>query len=499
MADLVKYKDVYNAGRNNTIREITEEEMLHGVQPGYSVVDTFSPYSPESTAGRGDWGIGDNAFLNDADWNAVQGYKQQYEAAKLAGDQAAMNAAHEAAQQVRYKYGYSGGVDGNQHNTIVANTKGMATEDDDWYGGNAGGNGGYRNGYQSMIDGLMNGILNREPFSYNKDTDELYQQYKDSYTRGGQRAMQDVLAQVSARTGGLASSYAAGASQQTYNNYMAQLADKVPELYQMRYNMYLNELQQQRADLDMVMGVDNMYYDRYRDTVGDQQWQQQFDYNAYRDTIGDQQWQQQFDYAAGRDTMTDNQYLQKLAQSQVDAILNVGGTPSAELLAQAGYSGEYASALQNYYAQQAALAAAKGSGSGGSRGSSGGSGSGKGSGGENVYEWLGSNGATDYGTAYQLLRNAGYGTTDSNRYAQYFAESWLKADDELVWGDGYSTESNNGYLDELGTVLNNLERNLRQGNFAGAEAYLDRVAGNFSEEQWETVKALMKKYGYEGL
>lgn len=483
-----KYKDLVNAGRDDTIREITRDEMLYGLQSGYDTVGGYDPYSPESTAHRGDWGVGDNAFLNEADWNTVQGYKQQYEAAKLAGDKAGMAAAHDAAQKVRYKYGYSGGVDGNEHNTIVANVAGMSQDDDDgrgWHSDAGGANGGYQNGYQSIIDGLMNGILNREPFSYNKDTDELYQQYRESYTRGGQRAMQDVLAQMSARTGGLASSYANSASQQTYNSYMAALADKVPELYQMRYNMYLNELQQQRADLDMVMGVDNMYYDRYRDTVGDQQWQQQFDYNAYRDSVGDSQWQQNFDYNAGRDTMADNQYTQALAQSQIDAILKAGGTPSAELLAQSGYDTTYIQALDNYYKQQAALKA---------QGSSG-----NGSGGENVYEWLSSKGATDYGTAYQLLRNAGYGTTDSNRYAQYFAESWLKADDDLVWGDGYSTKSNNGYLNELGTVLNNLERNLRQGNFAGAEAYLDRVAGNFSEEQWETVKALMKKYGYEGL
>ena len=36
-------------------------------------------------------------------------------------------------------------------------------------------------------------------------------------------------------------------------------------------------------------------------------------------------------------------------QSQVDAILSAGGTPSAELLEQSGYSQEYANALRNYY------------------------------------------------------------------------------------------------------------------------------------------------------
>ena len=31
---------------------------------------------------------------------------------------------------------------------------------------------------------------------------------------------------------------------------------------------------------------------------------------------------------------------------------------------------------------------------------------------------------TDYGTAYEQLRQAGYNTTDANRYAKYFAETY---------------------------------------------------------------------------
>jgi hypothetical protein len=182
--------------------------------------------------------------------------------------------------------------------------------------------------------------------------------------------MQDVLAQISARTGGLASSYGTIAGQQAYNNYMAQLADKVPELYQIAYGMYMDELNQKRQDLDTVLGIDDMYYGRYRDTVGDQQWQQQFDYNAFRDQVADSQWQQQFDYGAALDN---REWEYKLAQ-----------------------------------------AAAKAAGKGNDGGNDG----------IDVYQWLYNGGATDYGTAYQLLRNAGYSTTDADRYAKYFAEGW---------------------------------------------------------------------------
>ena len=53
-----------------------------------------------------------------------------------------------------------------------------------------------------------------------------------------------------------------------------------------------------------------------------------------------------------------------------------------------------------------------------------GSSSGNSSGGGGVYQQLMESGATDYGTAYQMLRAAGYGTTDANRYASYFADTY---------------------------------------------------------------------------
>ena len=162
--------------------------------------------------------------------------------------------------------------------------------------------------------------------------------------------MQDTLAQVSARTGGLASSYAESAAQQTYNNYMAQLADKVPELYQLAYSMYMDELGQDRADLSMLQGLDdtaygrwsddrNFGYNAYRDQVADRQWQQQFDYNASRDQVADSQWQTQFDYQKAQDALAQQNWqtqwdyqLQQDALAREDALrkLYAGGVSGTE-------------------------------------------------------------------------------------------------------------------------------------------------------------------------
>lgn len=269
---------------------------------------------------RGSWGNADNAWTSDEDWNAIQSYKQQYEQAKAAGDTAGMEAAHAAAEKLRGQYGYSGGADGSAYLPTMAYTGVYSRNEDD---GGGYGSSGYLSRYQARIDALADAILNRDPFSYDKEKDPLYLQYKDTYTRGGQRGMQDTLAQVSARTGGLASSYAESAAQQTYNNYMAQLADKVPELYQLAYSMYMDDLTQDRNDLSMLMGLDdtaygrwsddrNFGYNAYRDQVADSQWQTQFDYQKAQDALAQQNWQTQWDYQLQQDALAREDALKKL-------------------------------------------------------------------------------------------------------------------------------------------------------------------------------------------
>lgn len=89
-----------------------------------------------------------------------------------------------------------------------------------------------------------------------------YQSLADRYGNNGRMSMQDVLGQVAARTGGLASSYATTAAQQQYNQYMAQLEDVARQMYS-----------QERGD---IMDTANLYrnlandeYGRYRDSLAD--------------------------------------------------------------------------------------------------------------------------------------------------------------------------------------------------------------------------------------
>ena len=188
-------------------------------------------------------------------------------------------------------------------------------------GGGGRGNGGggfsyeaaptYTSRYQNQIDDLTRQILNREAFSYDPEKDPTYQQYKESYTRSGERAMQDTLGQVSARTGGLASSYAGSAAQQTYDNYMGALADKIPELKQLAYSMYQDEGNTQRANLEMLVALEQGDYAKYADLLAQYNTDRSFDYGVHRDNIGDERYNNEWNYSVGRDQIADNRETYK--------------------------------------------------------------------------------------------------------------------------------------------------------------------------------------------
>lgn len=239
--------------------------------------------------------------LSDSDRAAVDSYKTQWAEARDRGDKVGMDTAHAAAEAIRAGYDYSGGGDGSERIGLGG-----------WIGGNLGANRGsgsgsgqfsydnapsYVNRYQSQIDDLTAQILGRAAFEYDPENDPTYQQYKKSYTRAGQRAMQDTLGQVSARTGGLASSYAGAAAQQTYDNYMGALADKIPELRQLAYSMYQDEGNTQRANLEMLMALEQGDYGKYQNLLSQYNTDRSFDYGMFRDVVGDRRYEGETEYS----------------------------------------------------------------------------------------------------------------------------------------------------------------------------------------------------------
>lgn len=121
----------------------------------------------------------------------------------------------------------------------------------------------YQSAYSTAINDLVNKAINREAFSYDPATDVAYQSYARQYQRLGDESARDTLADVSAQTGGLASSYAVTAAQQARNQYNQALTDKIPSLMEAAYQKYRDEYNDALAGASTLQGIDDSQYNRF--------------------------------------------------------------------------------------------------------------------------------------------------------------------------------------------------------------------------------------------
>lgn len=119
-----------------------------------------------------------------------------------------------------------------------------------------------RTAYSDKVDALMAKIEGREKFSYDFNTDPLFQNALASAMASGQTAMQDTIGQASALTGGYGSSYATSAANQTYNEFVKGAYDKLPDYYNIALNAYNMEGQDLYNQLGMYREADNTAYSR---------------------------------------------------------------------------------------------------------------------------------------------------------------------------------------------------------------------------------------------
>lgn len=284
--------------------------------------------------------------------------------------------ANQAANELRKSYGnYSGGADGG---SFRLESKLNRRADD--LLGQIGSFGSfsydeaptYENTFAQQQKDLLDRILNREDFSWSKETDPQWSSYKKSYLREGDRATANALAQASAASGGRPSSHAVNAATQAGDYYATKLNDVIPTLYQQAYERYLDEYNMKLKDLNTVNQQEQLDYAKYLDRLGQFNTDRGFayqnyadDYDRLRSQLADVQGQDQIDYARYLDEASRQQTAQDSIRSQVDAILAAGGSPSANLVSESGYSSEYVKALEDAYRKQEAEKAAKKSGSGG--------------------------------------------------------------------------------------------------------------------------------------
>lgn len=125
----------------------------------------------------------------------------------------------------------------------------------------------YKNSYENDISKLIKKLLNTKTFSYNPYDDDLYEFYRQQYIREGERAMEDLLGELSATTGGVASSYAVSAAAQARENYNRKLTDKIPQLYEDAYERYIDGIEKDETTLKLLQALSDGEYDRYLDSI----------------------------------------------------------------------------------------------------------------------------------------------------------------------------------------------------------------------------------------
>lgn len=216
--------------------------------------------------------------------------------------------ANQGAESIRSSYGgYTGGGNGGSFRLDTLSprnyTASPAPE--------------YENRYDGRINDLLNQIVNRPDFSYDAEFDPLYSQYKKQYTREGQRATQDALGQAAAASGGLPSSYAVTAASQAGDYYASQLTDKIPELYQLAYQKYMNDYNMKLSDLQAVQGAEQNDYDKYLNALGQYNTDRSFEYAQLLDEVNSQtsRREEELSRALTAAEFGDNSFLNRLGIS----------------------------------------------------------------------------------------------------------------------------------------------------------------------------------------
>lgn len=180
----------------------------------------------------------------------------------------------------------------------------------------------YNNRYDATIQDLLDQIVNRKDFSYDPENDQLYSQYRKQYTREGQRATQDALGAAAAASGGIPSSYAMNAATQAGDYYASQMTDKIPELYQLAYNKYMNDYNMKLSDLGAVQGAEQSDYDKFLNEMQQYNTNRAFDYQAWMDEYN--RINNDLQTASGLEQLDYTKYLNDLNQYNTDRSFNYG-------------------------------------------------------------------------------------------------------------------------------------------------------------------------------
>lgn len=204
--------------------------------------------------------------------------------------------------------------------------------------------------YDDQLKKLYDQIVNRERFAYDPAADPLWQNHIDQYTTKGKMAMMDTMGQAAALTGGYGSSYGQQVGQQTYQGYLQEADQALPEFYGMALDAYIREGDAMNQQYAMLGDLQEAEYGRYQDAL-DRYWQDV----SYQQQLADDAYDQGYEnwynaYQMGIDAEnTAYNRKQDSYEKLVSLITSTGYSPSAAELEAAGMSSAQAKSYANYY------------------------------------------------------------------------------------------------------------------------------------------------------
>ena len=120
----------------------------------------------------------------------------------------------------------------------------------------------YTYGKDTAHQEALNAVINQDPFSYSHLEDPLYGSARKTSMREADRTAADKLAEINARTGGVASSYGVRAASDAGNAYNEELNGQIPGLRKTAYQEYLGDFNQK------LQGLTALEEDRAMDYAG---------------------------------------------------------------------------------------------------------------------------------------------------------------------------------------------------------------------------------------
>ncbi len=124
----------------------------------------------------------------------------------------------------------------------------------------------YVSPYSSKIDSILNSLTSKQEFSYNPETDPVFQAYKTQFGIAGDKALTNTMGEASSLTGGRLNSWAVSSGSQAKAGYDQTLMDRVPELANAAYSRRQGDIQNESNALRDIQSYDNAQYGRFNDT-----------------------------------------------------------------------------------------------------------------------------------------------------------------------------------------------------------------------------------------